>query len=113
MSKVLMKGNEAVGAAAIKAGCKFFFGYPITPSSEIPEYISKALPEAGGVFLQAESEIAAINMVYGAGGAGARCMTASSSPGISLKQEGITYIAGAEIPCVIVNMMRGVGTMPP
>jgi 2-oxoglutarate ferredoxin oxidoreductase subunit alpha len=107
MSKVLMKGNEAVGAAAIKAGCKFFFGYPITPSSEIPEYISKALPEAGGVFLQAESEIAAINMVYGAGGAGARCMTASSSPGISLKQEGITYIAGAEIPCVIVNMMRG------
>ena len=107
MSKVLMKGNEAVGAAAIKAGCKCFFGYPITPSSEIPEYISRKLPEAGGVFLQAESEIAAINMVYGAGGAGARCMTASSSPGISLKQEGITYAAGAEIPCVIVNMMRG------
>ena len=107
MSKVLMKGNEAVGAAAIKAGCKYFFGYPITPSSEIPEYMSKALPEAGGVFLQAESEVAAINMVYGAGGAGARCMTASSSPGISLKQEGITYAAGAEIPCVIVNMMRG------
>lgn len=107
MSKVLMKGNEAVGAAAIKAGCKYFFGYPITPSSEIPEYMSKALPEAGGVFLQAESEVAAINMVYGAGGAGARCMTASSSPGMSLKQEGITYAAGAEIPCVIVNMMRG------
>lgn len=107
MSKVLMKGNEAVGAAAIKAGCKYFFGYPITPSSEIPEYMSKALPEAGGVFLQAESEVAAINMVYGAGGAGARVMTASSSPGISLKQEGITYIAGAEVPCVIVNMMRG------
>lgn len=107
MSKVLMKGNEAVGAAAIKAGCKYFFGYPITPSSEIPEYMSKALPEAGGVFLQAESEVAAINMVYGAAGAGARCMTASSSPGISLKQEGITYIAGAELPCVIVNMMRG------
>jgi 2-oxoglutarate ferredoxin oxidoreductase subunit alpha len=107
MAKVLMKGNEAVGAAAIKAGCKLFFGYPITPSSEIPEYISRALPEAGGVFLQAESEIAAINMVYGAGGAGARVMTASSSPGISLKQEGITYCAGAEIPCVIVNMMRG------
>ena len=107
MSKILMKGNEAVGAAAIKAGCKYFFGYPITPSSEIPEYMSRKLPEAGGVFLQAESEIAAINMVYGAGGAGARCMTASSSPGISLKQEGITYIAGAEIPCVIVNMMRG------
>jgi 2-oxoglutarate ferredoxin oxidoreductase subunit alpha len=107
MSKILMKGNEAVGAAAIKAGCRYFFGYPITPSSEIPEYMSKALPEVGGVFLQAESEIAAINMVYGAGGAGARVMTASSSPGISLKQEGITYAAGAEIPCVIVNMMRG------
>ncbi|MGB4438241.1 MAG: 3-methyl-2-oxobutanoate dehydrogenase subunit VorB [Sedimentibacter sp.] len=107
MSKVLMKGNEAVGAAAIKAGCRYFFGYPITPSSEIPEYMSKALPEVGGVFVQAESEVAAINMVYGAGGAGARCMTASSSPGISLKQEGITYAAGAEIPCVIVNMMRG------
>ena len=107
MSKVLMKGNEAVGAAAIKAGCRYFFGYPITPSSEVPEYMSKALPEVGGVFLQAESEIAAINMVYGAGGAGARVMTGSSSPGISLKQEGITYAAGAEIPCVIVNMMRG------
>jgi len=107
MSKVLMKGNEAVGAAAIKAGCRYFFGYPITPSSEIPEYMSKALPEVGGVFLQAESEVAAINMVYGAGGAGARVMTGSSSPGISLKQEGITYAAGAEIPCVIVNMMRG------
>ncbi|WP_326908773.1 3-methyl-2-oxobutanoate dehydrogenase subunit VorB [Sedimentibacter sp. MB31-C6] len=107
MSKVLMKGNEAVGAAAIKAGCKYFFGYPITPQSELPEYMSKALPEAGGVFLQAESEVAAINMVYGAAGAGARVMTGSSSPGISLKQEGITYCAGAELPCVIVNMMRG------
>ncbi len=116
MSKVLMKGNEAVGAAAIKAGCRYFFGYPITPSSEIPEYMSKALPEVGGVFLQAESEVAAINMVYGAGGAGARCMTASSSPGLSLKQEGITYIAGAEVPCVIVNMMRsgpGLGGIQP
>lgn len=107
MSKVLMKGNEAVGAAAIKAGCKYFFGYPITPQSELPEYMSRALPEAGGIFLQAESEIAAINMVYGAAGAGARVMTGSSSPGISLKQEGITYCAGAELPCVIVNMMRG------
>lgn len=107
MAKVLMKGNEAVGAAAIKAGCRYFFGYPITPSSEIPEYMAKAMPEVGGVFLQAESEIAAINMVYGAGGSGARVMTASSSPGISLKQEGITYCAGAEVPCVIVNMMRG------
>nr|WP_312578564.1 3-methyl-2-oxobutanoate dehydrogenase subunit VorB [Sedimentibacter sp.] len=107
MSKVLMKGNEAVGAAAIKAGCKYFFGYPITPQSELPEYMSLELPKAGGIFLQAESEIAAINMVYGAAGAGARVMTGSSSPGISLKQEGITYCAGAELPCVIVNMMRG------
>ena len=107
MSQVLMKGNEAVGAAAIKAGCRYFFGYPISPQSELPEYMSKALPEVGGVFLQAESEIAAINMVYGASGAGARVMTGSSSPGISLKQEGISYCAGAELPCVIVNMMRG------
>lgn len=107
MTKVLMKGNEAVGAAAIKAGCRYFFGYPITPQNEIPEYMSKELPKVGGVFLQAESEVAAINMVYGAAGAGARVMTSSSSPGISLKQEGISYIAGAELPCVIVNMMRG------
>ncbi len=107
MEKVLMKGNEAIGAAAIAAGCKYFFGYPITPQSELPEYMSKELPKVGGVFLQAESEIAAINMVYGAAGAGVRVMTSSSSPGISLKQEGITYIAGAELPCVIVNIMRG------
>lgn len=107
MAKVLMKGNEAVGAAAIQADCKFFFGYPITPQSELPEYMSRELPKNGGVFLQAESEIAAINMVYGAAGAGARVMTGSSSPGISLKQEGISYIAGAELPCVIVNMVRG------
>lgn len=107
MSKILMKGNEAVGAAAIKAGCKFFFGYPITPQNEIPEYMARELPKNGGVFLQAESEISAINMVYGAAGAGARVMTSSSSPGIALKQEGISYIAGAELPCVIVNMVRG------
>lgn len=107
MAKVLMKGNEAVGAAAIKANCKYFFGYPITPQSELPEYMSRELPKVGGVFLQAESEIAAINMVYGAAGSGARVMTSSSSPGISLKQEGISYIAGAELPCLIVNMMRG------
>lgn len=107
MTKVLMKGNEAVGAAAIKAGCKYFFGYPITPQNEVPEYMSRELPKVGGVFLQAESEVAAINMVYGAAGAGGRVMTSSSSPGISLKQEGISYIAGAELPCVIVNMMRG------
>ena len=107
MAKILMKGNEAIGAAAIKAGCKFFFGYPITPQNELPEYMSRELPKAGGVFLQAESEVAAINMVYGAAGAGARVMTSSSSPGIALKQEGITYIAGAELPCVIVNIVRG------
>lgn len=107
MAKVLMKGNEAIGAAAIQAGCRYFFGYPITPQSECPEYMARELPKIGGVFLQAESEIAAINMVYGAAGAGARVMTSSSSPGISLKQEGISYIAGAELPCVIVNVMRG------
>jgi len=104
---VLMKGNEAVGEAAIRAGCRFFFGYPITPQNEIPEYMSRRLPEVGGIFLQAESEVAAINMVYGAAAAGARVMTSSSSPGISLKQEGISYIAGAELPCLVVNMIRG------
>ena len=107
MAKVLMKGNEAIGAAAIKAGCKYFFGYPITPQNELPEYMSKALPKSDGVFVQAESEVAAINMVYGAAGCGVRVMTSSSSPGIALKQEGITYIAGAELPCVIVNIVRG------
>ena len=106
--KMLMKGNEAVAEAAIQAGCRFFFGYPITPQNQIPEYMSKHLPKIeGGCFLQAESEVAAINMVYGAAGAGARVMTSSSSPGISLKQEGISYIVGAELPCVIVNMVRG------
>lgn len=107
MAKVLMKGNEAIGAAAIKAGCKYFFGYPITPQSELPEYMSSELPKVGGCFLQAESEVAAINMVYGAAGAGVRVMTSTSSPGMALKQEGITYCAGAELPCVIVNVMRG------
>ena len=107
MTKVLMKGNEAIAEAAIQAGCKFFFGYPITPQNQIPEYMSKRLPMEGGCFLQAESEVAAINMVYGASGAGARVMTSSSSPGISLKQEGISYIACAELPCLVVNMMRG------
>ena len=105
--KKLMKGNEAIAEAAIQAGCKFFFGYPITPQNEIPEYMSRRLPEVGGCFLQAESEVSAINMVFGAGGAGARVMTSSSSPGISLKQEGISYIVGAEVPCVIVNIVRG------
>lgn len=105
--KVLMKGNEAIGEAAIVAGCRHYFGYPITPQTELTEYMSRRMPKVDGVFLQAESEVAAINMVYGAAGAGARVMTSSSSPGISLKQEGISYIAGAELPCVIVNMMRG------
>jgi 2-oxoglutarate ferredoxin oxidoreductase subunit alpha len=107
MGKVLMKGNEVIAEAAIKAGCRYFFGYPITPQSELIAYMAKRLPEAGGVFLQAESEIAAINMVYGAAGTGARVMTSSSSPGFSLKQEGISYLVGAELPAVIVNIMRG------
>ena len=105
--KILMKGNEAIGEAAIVAGCRHYFGYPITPQTELTEYMAKRLPQVDGVFLQAESEIAAINMVYGAAGAGARAMTSSSSPGISLKQEGISFLAGAELPCVIVNIMRG------
>ncbi len=104
---LLMKGNEAVAEAAIRAGCRHFFGYPITPQNELPEYMARRLPEVGGVFVQAESEVAAINMVYGAAGAGARVMTSSSSPGISLKQEGISYLAASELPCLIVNMMRG------
>ncbi len=106
-NKVLMKGNEALAEAAIRAGCRHFFGYPITPQTEVSAYMAKKMPKIGGVFLQAESEVAAINMVYGAGGAGARVMTSSSSPGISLKQEGISYIAGADVPCVIVNIVRG------
>ena len=105
--KILMKGNEAIGEAAIVAGCRHYFGYPITPQTELTEYMAKRMPQVNGVFVQAESEIAAINMVYGAAGAGVRTMTSSSSPGISLKQEGISYIAGAELPCVIVNIMRG------
>lgn len=105
--KVLMKGNEALAEAAIRSGCRFFFGYPITPQTEISAYMAKQMPKCGGTFLQAESEIAAINMVYGAAGAGARVMTSSSSPGISLKQEGISYIAGADLPCVIINIVRG------
>lgn len=107
MEKKFMTGNEAIAEAAIKAGCRHFFGYPITPQSEIPEYMSKRLLEVGGVYLQAESEVAAINMLFGAAGAGARVMTSSSSPGISLMQEGISYLAGAQLPCVIVNIMRG------
>ena len=105
--KVLMKGNEALAEAAIRAGCRHFFGYPITPQTEVSAYMAKKMPKIGGTFLQAESEVSAINMVYGAGGAGVRVMTSSSSPGISLKQEGISYIAGADVPCVIVNIVRG------
>jgi 2-oxoglutarate/2-oxoacid ferredoxin oxidoreductase subunit alpha len=104
--RVLMKGNEAIAEAAIRAGCRHYFGYPITPQTEIAHYLAKRMVDVQGVFLQAESEIAAINMVYGAAAAGARVMTSSSSPGISLKQEGFSYIAGAEIPCVVVNIMR-------
>ena len=114
--KILMKGNEAIGEAAIVAGCRHYFGYPITPQTELTEYMAKRMPQVNGVFVQAESEVAAINMVYGAAGAGARAMTSSSSPGISLKQEGISYIAGAELPCVIVNIMRagpGLGGIQP
>jgi 2-oxoglutarate ferredoxin oxidoreductase subunit alpha len=102
-----MKGNEAIGEGAVRAGCRYFFGYPITPQSELPHYLAKRLPEVGGLYLQAESEVASINMVFGAAGAGARVMTSSSSPGISLMQEGISYLVGAELPCVVVNMMRG------
>lgn len=105
--KVLMKGNEALAEAAIQAGCRLFFGYPITPQTELAAYMAKKMPKVDGLFLQAESEVAAINMVYGAAGAGARVMTSSSSPGVSLKQEGISYIAGADLPCVIINIVRG------
>ena len=107
MEKVLMKGNEALAEAAMRAGCKCFFGYPITPQPEISAYLAKNLAKRGGVFLQAESEIAAINMVLGAASAGVRAMTSSSSPGISLKSEGVSYIAASDLPCVIVNVQRG------
>ncbi len=107
MAKKLMKGNEAIAAAAINAGLTHFFGYPITPQSELIEYVARELPKAGGCFLQAESEVAASYMVYGAGGTGARVMTSTSSPGLALKQEGLTYMVAAEIPCVVVNIMRG------
>ena len=104
-----MKGNEAMAEAAMRAGCRFFFGYPITPQTEVAAYMAKMMPKVGGTYLQAESEVAAINMVYGASAAGARVMTSSSSPGISLKSEGISYMAGADLPGVIVNVQRGGG----
>ncbi len=105
--KVLMKGNEAIAEAAILAGCRYYFGYPITPQTEVAAYMAKRMPKIGGVFLQAESEIAAINMVYGVSSTGKRVMTSSSSPGISLKGEGISYLAGADLPALIVNVQRG------
>ena len=116
MSKTFEKGNVAIAKAAVAAGCRFYFGYPITPQSDIPEYLSGALPGKGGQFVQAESEIASINMLLGAGSTGKRAMTSSSSPGISLKQEGISYMAGSEIPGVIVNIQRsgpGLGGISP
>jgi len=106
MAKKLMKGCEAIGEAAVQAGCRLFFGYPITPQNEIPEYMSGRLPQVGGTFVQAESEVAASNMLYGAAGAGCRCFTSSSSPGISLMAEGMSYIAACELPVVFVNIMR-------
>jgi len=111
-----IKGNEAIAMGAIEAGCRFYFGYPITPQNDIPEYMARHLPEVGGTFIQAESEIASINMLLGAGATGARAMTSSSSPGISLKQEGISYMCGSQIPGVIVNMSRsgpGLGGISP
>lgn len=112
----LIKGNVALAEGALQAGCRFYFGYPITPQNDIPEYLSDKLPELGGTFIQAESEIASINMVMGAAASGARAMTSSSGPGISLMQEGLSYISGAELPCVVVNIMRcgpGLGGISP
>ncbi len=106
-NKVLMKGNEAIAEAAIIAGCRHYFGYPITPQTEIAAYMAKKMPKIGGTFLQAESEIAAINMVYGVASTGLRVMTSSSSPGISLKGEGLSYLAGADLPALVVNVQRG------
>ncbi len=105
--RVLMKGNEAIAEAAIRAGCRHYFGYPITPQTEIAAYMAKKMPKIGGVFLQAESEIAPINMAYGAASAGVRVMTSSSSPGVSLKAEGLSYIAGSDVPALVVNVQRG------
>src|SRR5918911_38794 len=105
MQKQLTKGNEAIVKAAVLAGCRAFYGYPITPASEIAEAAALYLPQAGGVFVQAESEVSAINMLYGGAAAGVRAMTASSGPGISLMQEGFSYLAGAELPCVVADLM--------
>lgn len=116
METLFVKGNEAIAMGAIEAGCRFYFGYPITPQNDIPEYMSKHLPAVGGIFIQAESEIASINMLLGASATGARAMTSSSSPGISLKQEGLSYMCGSQIPGVVVNMSRsgpGLGGISP
>ena len=116
MARTLMKGNEALAEAAIRSGCTHFFGYPITPQNEIPEYLARELPKHGGVYLQAESEVAAIHMVYGASASGGRVMTSSSSPGIALMQEGLSVLAAAQLPCVIVNVQRagpGIGGIQP
>jgi 2-oxoglutarate ferredoxin oxidoreductase subunit alpha len=107
MAKILMKGAEAIAEAAIQAGCDAFFGYPITPQNEVPEYFAKMMPKLGRTFVQAESEVAAINMVLGAAAAGVRTMTSSSSPGVSLKSEGVSYIAGSDLPALIINVQRG------
>ena len=114
--KVLMKGNEAFSEAAIRGGCRYYFGYPITPQNEVPEYMSRELPKRGGYFIQAESEIGAINMAYGAGAAGGRVFITSSSPGIALMQEGLSFLCSAEVPTVILNVARGgpgIGTIQP
>ncbi len=114
--RVLMKGNEALAEAAISAGCRHFFGYPITPQTEVAAYMAKRMPKVGGTYLQAESEVSAINMVLGASAAGARVMTSSSSPGISLKSEGISYLAGSDLPALIINVQRagpGLGGIQP
>ncbi len=114
--RVLMKGNEALAEAAISAGCRHFFGYPITPQTEVAAYMAKRMPKVGGTYLQAESEVSAINMVLGAAAAGARVMTSSSSPGISLKSEGISYLAGSDLPALIINVQRagpGLGGIQP
>ncbi len=116
MGRTLMKGNEALAEAAIRGGCTHFFGYPITPQNEIPEYLSRELPKHGGVYLQAESEVAAIHMVYGASAAGGRVLTSSSSPGIALMQEGLSVLAAAQLPCVVLNVQRagpGIGGIQP
>ena len=111
MAKVLMKGNEAIAEAAIRAGCRHYFGYPITPQTEIAAYMAKRMPKIGGTFLQAESEISAINMVYGVASAGRRAMTSSSSPGVSLKQEGISYLAGFSTPLPSVSSGSSTGSI--